>query len=844
MSPDNRKKTTQEGRRQLLEEIRRRAEEAELRRIEEEETELAGRPPRSPGRPAPTVPPAQPPAPGPNEPPSSGESTTSLTDPAAALPPVLPPAAPEPEPAPAPAAAPEPPAEFTSGSMEQFVERVATLRDEFYNALELGDLAAARTYLDDLAGLTPEDAGLDGMRDRLAALEATSSRQALTPEPAPEPPSAFFSLEPPGVDHAEVKRLLEKADALYQREQYGDALGVLGTVLADDPGNEDAVRLRELVERSRNLSEKVAEEDARVHELADRAAAAPPPPVEPEEPDVPDSLAGSVEQEGPMAPPKPPLASRARPLLRTAALLLLVCAVAVGGYIVFTKLKATVAPAQRAVLVLPPAPGTGDPQADQLVDGLKDDITRRLAAITDFRIVAPSSGVRPVAFSPAQTARTAGTGMFLRWNASSSGSMLALEGVLLDTAGSTVQWTKKYTVNVRDLAATRPLILEDLVAAMGVRPTDEEEAVLRAPPTASGDAYLAYLRGRALMQQSGTSSALLTVQLFESALQTDPAFAQARAALGWAHLLAWESGDTAAAHLTAALSCSEQALGTGVKIAEAWRTRGAVEQAQGRYDRAIEGFLQALAIAPSDPDARRRLATALIIHGQPDKALAAAQRSVRDDPSNPESYTTLGLVQQLMAVLGGDSKDDYVAVLKTFKTGERLSPDPGAYASRYLANVHLYAQQPDEALSILMNDIAQDPENFESLYRLGRVQQTAGRPITEWQPVLVGARKVLEKRLAAAPGDPVLLGWLALVQTRLGAFKEAQSALAQALDSKAANAAVLYNAARVHALQQDLKGSVEFLQKAVEQHYDLAAVLDVDFFNLHGNPDFQRSVTR
>ena len=88
------------------------------------------------------------------------------------------------------------------------------------------------------------------------------------------------------------------------------------------------------------------------------------------------------------------------------------------------------------------------------------------------------------------------------------------------------------------------------------------------------------------------------------------------------------------------------------------------------------------------------------------------------------------------------------------------------------------------------------------------------------------------------------MSWLGLVQTRLGAFKEAQTALTQALGSRSAGAAVLYNVARVHALQQDLKGSAEFLQKAVQRNYDLAAVLDMDLFNLHGNPDFQRSVTR
>jgi Flp pilus assembly protein TadD len=102
---------------------------------------------------------------------------------------------------------------------------------------------------------------------------------------------------------------------------------------------------------------------------------------------------------------------------------------------------------------------------------------------------------------------------------------------------------------------------------------------------------------------------------------------------------------------------------------------------------------------------------------------------------------------------------------------------------------------------------------------------------------------VINERLTLNPGDPVLLSWLALVQTRLGAFREAQTAVTQALRQGAKIPSVLYNAARVYALQRDARQSLDNLRMAVLQKYDLAAVLDMDLFNLHGNPDFQTSVT-
>jgi predicted Zn-dependent protease len=127
---------------------------------------------------------------------------------------------------------------------------------------------------------------------------------------------------------------------------------------------------------------------------------------------------------------------------------------------------------------------------------------------------------------------------------------------------------------------------------------------------------------------------------------------------------------------------------------------------------------------------------------------------------------------------------------------------------------------------------------------LGRVQQAAGRPKQEWQEILSRSKEALQNEIKKKPGNPVLLSWLGLVQTRLGEFKDALANARQALSAAPRNNEVLYNVARLYSLQRNTKESLDYLRKAVDQRYDLAEVLDMDFFNLHGDQDYLKSVVR
>jgi tetratricopeptide (TPR) repeat protein len=266
-----------------------------------------------------------------------------------------------------------------------------------------------------------------------------------------------------------------------------------------------------------------------------------------------------------------------------------------------------------------------------------------------------------------------------------------------------------------------------------------------------------------------------------------------------------------------------------------------------QYDRAVEELERGAAFAPSDAETQRRLAVAYAIKGRLDDALRVAAKAVADDPRNADSYTTLGLIQHLrdevLRSLGESNEKEYAEALKSFEQGMRYATDKSRYASAEYADLLEYAHQPGVAAQILIDRVAQT-QHYVDYYKLGRIYQTAGRPKPQWETTLQRAKAVLEATVAANPLDAVAYSYLALTETRLGSFKNALEASARARQIAPGNLDVLYNTSRMYALQTEKAQALEHLGKALEVRFRLSSILDMDFYNLRSEPEFQQTIAR
>jgi tetratricopeptide (TPR) repeat protein len=467
--------------------------------------------------------------------------------------------------------------------------------------------------------------------------------------------------------------------------------------------------------------------------------------------------------------------------------------------------------------------------------------------VPEMRVIAPATAFAFGASGadPGRIARALGANFVLSWSLVRAGEQIGVQLSFTDTVSGKAIWSQKAQVHTRELSALQDDILRSLANSMEVKLTAADGSPLSHVVTNNETAYELYLRGRSLLRRGDRFVPEEAIALFDEALRLDSTFSEAYAASAWAHALAYETSPTMPpSHISMTLGNVEKGLTNGLRNSEIFRAWGLAEQFRGQFDKAIERFEQAVMVAPSDAEAQRRLALVLAARGKLEGAVKAAQRSVADDPGNIVAHTILGQLYQFRALHSTDDREDYRSALRAYEQGLRLARDKSDYGSGLYADVLVHLQQSDRALTLLVDRVARERESFVDYYKLGRVQQSAGKPIPEWQASFVRAREILTARLAAEPGDAVAEAYLALVHTRLGAFKDALAAMNRAMQLAPKDIDVLYLAARMYALQKDRSHAQDALLRALNRRFSLTGVLDLDFFNLYSEPGFLALLTR
>jgi tetratricopeptide (TPR) repeat protein len=823
MASDDHTGPNDSSRKHMLEEIRRRAEEAEMKRLEDEERKR-----------------------------TAANKQKSAP------------------PSPAPSAPVEPLPASNRIAIEQ---KALVIHERLLSALERGKLEKATELYAEFARLVPSSEELPELKNRLAALR--EERIRAKEDSRPPPPSIRHS-EPPAQDKAarDVQRkkiadMLEAANIYYQQEKYDRALNYVIEILKLDPAHGPAQGLKSQIEQARTLEAKVRmeEEQRRAHERASTPTKIMDPLVDqPSGSGRPTDFWGSSlsgpkleseydllpEQKGPVGPPKRPFTDRiatrlsevkipVKPLLTIAAFAVLAVAV----YFLIDTIRNTVAPARYSLLVLPAITG-GDSTMTTLADAFAEDLISEMGRAEEMRVISPATAFafRGSSAAPLTLARAVGANFVFYWSALRQDDSITLDVTFADTVKNSSLWNKRYQFNVREFPALRPEVMQNIANAMDVKLTSGDRSSMYRLPTKSEAAYDFYSRGRALLRSGSQFNTEEAITDFDQALRLDPDYAEAHAASAWAHMLAFEtSPDLAQSHIAQALSSVQKAISGGLRNAEVFRAWGLAEQFRGQYSKAIERFQQAVTIAPSDGEAQRRLAVALAITGASDAAVKAAQRSVADDRGNIASYITLGQIHQFHAIHLLENRDELKAALAAYDQGVSLARDRSDYTSGLYTDVLVHLQLASEAMNIMLDRVARERESYLDFYKLGRVEQTIGKPIPEWQGTLVRARSLLNDHLVQHPDDAVASAYLALVNTRLGSFKEAHSAILQAQQIAPNDLDVLYLTSRMFALQKDKRQALAYLQKALTRRFSLSAVLDMDFYNLYSDPEFIATIT-
>ena len=359
---------------------------------------------------------------------------------------------------------------------------------------------------------------------------------------------------------------------------------------------------------------------------------------------------------------------------------------------------ATMLPDRPSLAVLPFDSLGGSSENSYFADGMTDDIITDLSKLSGILVIARNSSwtYKGKSVKVQQVAKDLGVRYVLEGSVRREGDTVRINAQLVDALGGQHLWAERYDGSIRDVFALQDKVIRQIVAALAVSLTHDEQTRLELAETRSPQAYDAVLRGWAHYRQGSEDETNKAIALFEQAIALDPGYGRAHAAVAaasWRIVQSfWES--TTEGGYQRAFDRMQAALVKAMRQPNALAHAVSAEflAKQGRYEEAFTEIGRAMALAPNDPGNYLSKARILNATGRAAEAEESVRWAMRLDPLySPDYLRTLaislfnqqryeeavGTLERLLA-LKTDVADDYITLIASLGHLGRKSGIPEA----------------------------------------------------------------------------------------------------------------------------------------------------------------------
>jgi eukaryotic-like serine/threonine-protein kinase len=304
---------------------------------------------------------------------------------------------------------------------------------------------------------------------------------------------------------------------------------------------------------------------------------------------------------------------------------------------------------EKSVAVLPFDSVGGDGQNDDLSDGLTSEVIFQLSKVTDLRVIARSSVLRykTVPNAGRKDIREIGSelhvGAVLESSIQRAGNRLKLVTILYDSRNDRRLWGASYDRQLNDLFAIQSDLAENIAGALRAQLTPDEREKLENKPTENSGAYEKYLRGQALYHLNHKEDNEGAIALFREAVEVDPKFALAYAALANAYIERVSLFDQDESNLDLAVDFARRAVALDPNQARAYATLARALSFKDSDEEARKVNNKALQLGPNDFEPNRRAAYMAEVDGQFSRQYELLRKCHSIDPNDPYELFALGL---------------------------------------------------------------------------------------------------------------------------------------------------------------------------------------------------------
>ena len=305
-----------------------------------------------------------------------------------------------------------------------------------------------------------------------------------------------------------------------------------------------------------------------------------------------------------------------------------------------------------SVAVLPFENLSGDPGQDFFSDGIAEDVITALGRFSNLLVIAKSASFqfKGQNLPPAEIGRRLDVRYLLEGSIRRAGDRVRVNAELTEAATGRNVWSQAYDAEVKDIFGVQEDIARRVVGAAAVKLTRFERERALAKPTESLAAYEYVLRGRETFSHATRESNHEAQDMFQRAIDLDPSYAAAYAALGLSLVEAVSSGWTefVADDLGRAETLAQKALALDPASTTAYRLLAVINMMKGRVDLALDDSERALEINPNDAESFRERGGMLIWAGRAADAVPWLQGALRLDPTNARAAFLLGMADYFL----------------------------------------------------------------------------------------------------------------------------------------------------------------------------------------------------
>ncbi len=291
--------------------------------------------------------------------------------------------------------------------------------------------------------------------------------------------------------------------------------------------------------------------------------------------------------------------------------------------------------ADLSIAVLPFDNLSTDEDAEIFRDGMTEDILTYLSKVKDLRVISRTSVMqyKGTKKSIPEIAKELDVTYILEGSIRKYGNQVRVTAQLIEAKSDEHLWSENYDKTLTDIFKIQSEVSKEIVQALEVNLTDEEQLSLSEVTQYNIEAYKLFLQGRQEADKRNSESLAKSIELYRQAIDIEPKYAEAFAEIANSvYLETYYSDRDPEEAARMANDYLDKAEKISDRVSRIYSVRGLIYNIEGKKEEAKKAFEKAITLSPNDLTSRYQFATYYFYNGEKVKQLEQAEIAYRLDP--------------------------------------------------------------------------------------------------------------------------------------------------------------------------------------------------------------------